>query len=1434
MTTIDLDRRFVPWDDKDGSAIDAYAMSGWSRYSDDWPNLLKKRRVVILAEAGSGKTEELRERARLLTQAGQFAFYATVQDVGDDGLDGALRQADQVRLGDWRVSDQPAWFFVDSVDEARLDNIRLDRALRKLGDGIDVASRRAHVVLSSRITDWQSRADLKTFAELLPVPPERPAPGPPSPDEVLGQALRGDLRRDRRETSAETPVVAVMTPLDRERVRRFARMKGVVGVEEFMVALGDANLWSMASRPLDLDWLVTYWRDHGCLDSLAEMLDNNFQERLRETNPAHAQNDPIDTQRALQALERIGAAFVFGRTDKIAIPDPSIVGDEHSALDLAKILPDWSPERRRRLLTRPVFDPATFGRARLHNDNTGEVRAYLAARWLKRRREENCSVGDLLDLLFADSYGHQLIKPSVRQTAAWLAIWDNDVAREVLDREPLLLLASGDPASLPLVTRSAAVERAAQVLLAHGGRYILIDEDALRRFSTPDIAPRIRALWAKHKGNEHVRTLLLRMMWLGRLRECADLIPEALFGPYTDQLTLVFACRAATAIGGPAIVERYANKIRAEADRLPGWMFWEALDLLFPNVLSIPELLGMLRQIGPDVRDETLGLSYHGPRLAERITGPADLKLLLKGLLELLGPTDRMFGQEETPLEKAYYPFIAVIAHRLLDAVEVDHAPMIAIDAALRLGEGHRYRPSTEKARELRTALLSSRERRQAAFWRAAERFCKTPLLGGRDVQSMSDLDFAGWNPGLSTADADWLLDDAASRPAERQRLLACRVLMEIWESGGRDAALLSRIQERMNDQPALKTVCDLWLAPRELSEEERQSQEERARMRHEHNAREEERDRSWQEFVAKLQADPEILNRQPAPTHDHIDGHLYHLWILLRNSDRGGNRYGIDDLSPMQPMLGVPLTNAFRRALIAFWRQWTPTLPSAKPEDKRNTISNIDCMGLVGVSVEAKAISGWPGNISGAEARRAAEYATLEINGLPAWLEPLSTRFPNKVRDVLIAEIESDIENTAPRPRISSLEDVTRAGPAVLQCVGPSVFDLLAERDDFPQSSLAPTLTVVVRSHTRDADLVPLALSRFASASDLSVAAVYLAAAFRTDPDQALKALLDRLNGMPEAAQTALVQRVLPDLFDDTFHRRGSELPTLPFNVLTQLIETAFRTIRVEDDNRHDDGEAYTFDLRDSAEHARSYLFNQLCKTPGRASFEALGQLARLPGFPVLPERLQELAFNRAAEDAEHSPWKPGEAYGMEQEFDAAPNTPADLQSVAQRRLSDLQHSLHHDDFAQGRTLKMLPDERAVQNWVADQLRNRQGRAYSVEREPHVVDEKEPDIRIRARATDASLPIEIKVAESWALPQLEAALIEQLGARYLRAKDASHGILLLVHQNAREQGWRSGDGRWVTFEDVVQHLRTLANAQTAKSPDAPQALVAVLDVSDL
>ena len=100
------------------------------------------------------------------------------------------------------------------------------------------------------------------------------------------------------------------------------------------------------------------------------------------------------------------------------------------------------------------------------------------------------------------------------------------------------------------------------------------------------------------------------------------------------------------------------------------------------------------------------------------------------------------------------------------------------------------------------------------------------------------------------------------------------------------------------------------------------------------------------------------------------------------------------------------------------------------------------------------------------------------------------------------------------------------------------------------------------------------------------------------------------------------------------------------------------------------------------------------------------------------------------------------------------------------------MQHDLLHDDFQQGATLAGLRGENAVQKWTADRLRLKQGRAYSVEREVHVADEKEPDVRLRAKATDASVPIEVKVAETWTWPELQAALTGQLCDKYLRARE--------------------------------------------------------------
>ena len=361
---------------------------------------------------------------------------------------------------------------------------------------------------------------------------------------------------------------------------------------------------------------------------------------------------------------------------------------------------------------------------------------------------------------------------------------------------------------------------------------------------------------------------------------------------------------------------------------------------------------------------------------------------------------------------------------------------------------------------------------------------------------------------------------------------------------------------------------------------------------------------------------------------------------------------------------------------------------------------------------------------------------------------------------------------------------------------------------------------------------LAECALSRFNATNDPRIAGLYLGAVYAVNVTVATDALTARLNALPIQRQTALVEQILPQLFG-TDRRHENAQVDLPFACLERLVSIAFGTIRREDDINRPSGEVYSPGVRDNAEEARGAAFNRLVETSGRATFDVLRRHAKEADWPISAARLLELALHRAAQDSESATWLPGETLAFERTAETVPYTSRDLQRVALRRLDDIQHDLLHADFAQGATVKSLPDEKAVQIWMAERLRLTQGRSYSVDREPHVVEEKEPDVRLRAKTSDSSVPIEIKVPESWTLGQLEAALTDQLCGRYLRARDARHGILLLVHQKPRPIGWKnSADGSKLTIADVASHLKRRAAELCGISPDAPQPDIAVIDVS--
>jgi hypothetical protein len=1431
--TVELNRRFVRCGDDERSDPDLIAHSGRTAGTLGWDDLLAKRRVVFLAEAGSGKTTEMEARARALAAEGRAAFYATVEDVGRRGMEAALRHPDRAQLTAWRASEQDAWFFIDSVDEARNTGVKLRAALQAIAEAIAGAERRAHVVLSARYTDWRFRQDLALLKEELSIPSDQPLPLPPSPDELVISTIHREAPREK--DPPEEPIVVVMTGLDEMRARQFAAGQNLKNPDSLMGQIEGANLWQFARRPLDLGWLVEFWHRSGRLGNLAEMLETCLSERLQESNTDRARQDGLDLARAAQAVERIGAALSFGRQETIEVPDSDMdFAPETSSLDIADVLPDWSQRDRVALLGRAVFDPATLGRARFHNDNQGVVRGYLTARWLHRLRKCNLSQTGLSELLFAQTYGIDVIKPSMQETAAWLSLWDKNIAREVARRNPFLLFTAGDPATLSRQARESLL-RQVITRIAAGERVPTLDFDSLKRFSRPDLADMVRKLWDKHSANDEVRRFLLRTIWLGEIKAVADIAAKVALTPVLDRTTSIVAGRALMAAGDEAVKRQYATLVKTNCVTLPATVVWDALAKLFPEYLGVGDLLDILSQVDVTASDGGLGLDRHFPKMLARMNLPRELEATVTGLLSQLGVAadDRVL----TKREEAYLGLIGATTHRLLELSPIDQAPQPAIAAIARLGESARWLRSRRRTRttvDLIEELQRSTQRRRLAFWGVAKRLTGHRLLDGRPIDSLSDLQILGWSVALSVNDIDWLLADGPLREADHERKLAIDTAMVIWRNAGSPDVLRERIANVAKADPAMKEALGGWISPRRPSPEFTRQENEIKRLERRNALERAKQDKSWVDFAARLRTNPaEMRNLRPT-TAESTDSRLYDLWRLLSQTADADRRYAMDSVAPLEPMIGREAAEGFRLGLIVHWRARTPWVRSAREGVELNQVRDFDCMGLVGISLEARVEPGWAATLSSEDARRAVEYATLELNGFPTWLTELARARPDDVRAILSREVRAELNRPSDALQgFVVLQDIARGDKVIAELMAPVVLAGIEARTDLDAKILSTARDIVLRGGTVERDhLKTLALERFERASDPAESSLYIGAAFAINGAAATAAVFAKLDKLDPADQPALVQCVLPHIFGRQFSDDHPVIENLPLESLERLVRLAFQTIHPRNDNDHSSGEVYSPDPRDDAEHARNVVFERLANTPNRAGFDAILRLAGVPDFPVPKARLHAIAKERAEKDSESAAWKPGEAAAFEASAETEPQTPRDLQLVALHRLADMQYDLQHDDFQQGETLAGLKKERAVQKWTGDRLRLKQGRSYSAERETHVADENEPDIRLRAKVTDASVPIEIKVAESWTLEELESALTEQLCEKYLRAREGRHGILLLVHQASRPRGWLDVTGKTLTFEQVVSRLRTVAVAISGSSPDAPQPEIAVLDVS--
>jgi hypothetical protein len=1438
MAYVDLSRRFR---DLMADELEAPEVLAWMNESSflrglSWSELLAHPRVVLLAEAGSGKTVEMREQAVALRERGKPAFFLALESLAHESPEVQLSPPERQALKAWKVDGQSAaWFFLDAVDEMKLVYGKLERALGRLADTVDGCLHRVHVVISCRPTDWRPVIDMAILQEALPIAVPQPIREVDA-DEVFLAALREPPASKQAETqkvgTVAGPRVVVLLPLSERQIALLAESVGIADTAALVEEIRRRDAWAFARRPLDLTALLMSWQEEKRLGTRAELHLANVIGKLKE-DPGRKDRGVLSAERARCGAERLALALALTRTRTIRSPEHALTADQGGcALEAAEILTDWTAEECESLLRRPLFDPATYGRIRFHHRS---VQEYLAARRLLALRKGGMSTKSLHRLLFAERYGVAVVIPSMQAIVAWLALWDDEVRRELIEREPETLLSMGDPESLPVPMRGRLLRAFCRLYGKGGFRGVSIPFDEVRRLAHPDLARVVSELWHSKPSNEEVSALLLELIWQGRMRSCFDIARTVSYDAALADNQRVIAIKAIAVLGKPEDLQQVARSVVDDAEQWPLGVIRSTIGDLFPSALGVHDLIALLRRAAEGPSDFSLVMD----QIVETIKVPSPpVAVELRDALANLIWQSRQRDQKSLRLTgdfDALAPALARLCGRFLGTCSPTAPPEDRLIWACVLA--NRFAGSRSGVHDslvrLKEQFRASPGLREAAFW--VELGLAAEILPERSERVLCfNAEHEGIVEPLGAADRPWLLAAVRSSPEPGRRLLALYGLARLWRRSGREQVELNELQAAVNGDARLAEMLGEETRPPEPDTEALEWRSEQRRRQEEQARAQQQKDENWLSWREGIRADPEsaFTSEATPATLSNL-----HTWLAGRQPDR--LRFGVWDEEALREVFGDRVTELAERAFRAFWRVQSPIPWSQRPAESRNSMKTAWIEGFTGLAAET-ARGGWASRLAPDEARVAAAYAAIELNGFPPWLKDLATHHGVAVDGVVGGELTAELAGTQEHPDIPLLQNLANGDLSLKVLLAPRLMLGLPEwpgtfRDEERRRRSEHHLTwalgilgeVVERREA--AAVASICGRRFSAEPSGPLAMIWLRGLFRFDPKRATEALEEHLGSLPELRRSDDAVAALASLFGAPAGAVIGADVARRACLLGRLVRCAYQYVPPEEHQTREGPHAP--DARDAAETAKRVLLGALVDTPGAETLEVLGDLAEDPHLGDLADALRLLARRRAAGDADGPALLPRDVAALEESFEVPAHERDSLFGLMVDRLDDLARDVMHDDLSDRRTLLTIEDENEMQRTLARRLRDSARGMYVVSREEEVADRKETDIRLVATRGEQKAVIEVKIATSWTLLQLEHALSNQLVGRYLRDATCKAGCLLLTYNG--KKSWRAAAGGRLSFGGVMEHLRRLAAELERKGGYEVRLAVLPLDLTD-
>jgi hypothetical protein len=774
---IPLDRRFASPSQE--ALRDPDYLSIWGsrhRGTQSWEEVLEAQRIVVLGEGKCGKTHEFKQQVLRLKTHGKFAFFVPLELLHDNDFEDVLLPEDEEAFATWKTRDSAtAYFFLDAVDELKLRSGSFRAALRKLRKSIGPRLARTKIIVSCRPRDWDDEVDLADI-NVFAVPRSdqiQETPEVAGEKHLLSAITNTEEAQNLSETTkiakSETKVLALL-PFSREEIGDFAHLYAPSHAEELKRHFEEKELWHLYQSPADIMGALDQLIEDGKLGTLEEQLSFGIEQKLKEVSDKKRRSLSVD--KAREGAERIASALFLMKKRSILLDR---VADE-DGLDVASVLGDWSREEQTELLGKALFDPTGVGAMRFHHRSTQE---YLGAKRLQKLRSAGLSTNDLFQLLFGEVLSEKVIVPSMEPVVAWLALWNDDVLKEVKARSPLLLFRQGLPASMNVELRAGLLRRFIEQFSGSDWRRIGVGHSELKRVAHLELAPIVRELWDQAYSGHDTREILLELIWITPLPGCADLAFDAAQDETLPENHRTYACRGVLNAGKVEQKEVIATSMLEGA--WPERVVLNVMSDLLPDAISIDDFLTLACSL-TEIPLSVHGVGYSILNVVKSDKVSREDKITIRQHLTAEVWKSRVSDSKVYRAHSSYDHFTDPIIASCLETVPVGYSEIQdwawSLTVAFHFGERQGSIVARDETEALQDLLKENISLREAYFWACFDlaealeapvdewhRFCCS--TDNRNMGNFSD------------ADRHWLLKALKPTSIEERRGVAYYTLVQ-------------------------------------------------------------------------------------------------------------------------------------------------------------------------------------------------------------------------------------------------------------------------------------------------------------------------------------------------------------------------------------------------------------------------------------------------------------------------------------------------------------------------------------------------------------------------------------------------------------------------------------------------------------------------------